>query len=144
MNAPESAHEQDLNETITVLNARLESRHLEATEQSGQIGDLKRELAEAIEQRDLAIAHDRQPYPTAWAYDQAVKALESHRQRADVAEAEVERLGKVIAEYQRQMGYLADDVERVEQAGQGHVHGVDGSPWRGSFKRALRILRGES
>ena len=26
-------------------------------------------------ERDLAIAHDRQPYPTAWAYEQACKAL---------------------------------------------------------------------
>jgi hypothetical protein len=50
-----SAHEQDLNETIAVLNARLESRHIEATEQSGQIGDLKRELAEVREKLSNAV-----------------------------------------------------------------------------------------
>ncbi|RPE40234.1 hypothetical protein EDD90_3270 [Streptomyces sp. Ag109_O5-1] len=33
------------------------------------------EQAELRRDRDLAIAHDRQPYPTAWAYEQACKAL---------------------------------------------------------------------
>ena len=39
--------------------------------------------------RDLAIAHDRQPYPTAWAYERACEALEKHRLRADSLEAAV-------------------------------------------------------
>jgi hypothetical protein len=38
-----------------------------------------------LDERDAAIAHDTQPYPTVWAYEQACRAL------AD-AEAEVERL----------------------------------------------------
>jgi len=46
----------------------------------------------APKEPDLAIAHDRQPYPTAWAYGQACKALEHHRQRADEAEAELARI----------------------------------------------------
>ena len=50
--------------------------------------ELRAVLAEAVRERDLAIAHDRQPYPTAWAYEQACRALEEHRQRADKAEAE--------------------------------------------------------
>jgi hypothetical protein len=33
------------------------------------------EQAELRRERDLAIAHDRQPYPTAWAYEQACAAL---------------------------------------------------------------------
>lgn len=33
------------------------------------------EQAELRRERDLAIAHDRQPYPTAWAYEQACKTL---------------------------------------------------------------------
>lgn len=33
------------------------------------------EQAELRRERDLAITHDRQPYPTAWAYEQACKAL---------------------------------------------------------------------
>jgi hypothetical protein len=46
------------------------------------IPDLLRALREAERQRDFAIAHDRQPYPTVWAYEQACKAL-----RASQAEA---------------------------------------------------------
>ncbi len=49
--------------------------------------DLKAKLAACEKERDLAIAHDRQPYPTAWAYEQACKALEKHRARADRLEA---------------------------------------------------------
>jgi hypothetical protein len=48
------------------------------------------------EERDLAIAHDRQPYPTVWAYEQACKALESWRERAEKAEAEIGRLHAAI------------------------------------------------
>ncbi|MEV4287387.1 hypothetical protein AB0K40_17925 [Nonomuraea bangladeshensis] len=54
------------------------------------------ELEQAREDRDQAIAHDRQPYPTQWAYDQACAALEQHRQRADAAEAEVARLRALL------------------------------------------------
>jgi hypothetical protein len=44
------------------------------------------ELEQLHRERDLAVAHDRQPYPTAWAYEQACKALRKHQQRADAAE----------------------------------------------------------
>ncbi|UDM00047.1 hypothetical protein [Streptomyces longhuiensis] len=41
------------------------------------------EHAELRRERDLAIAHDRQPYPTAWAYEQACAAL---RRKTDTIE----------------------------------------------------------
>ncbi|WP_435601290.1 hypothetical protein [Streptomyces sp. C10-9-1] len=48
------------------------------------------QLAEKLrEERDLAVAHDRQPYPTADAYEKACTALEAHRARADRAEEEL-------------------------------------------------------
>lgn len=50
------------------------------------------ELDALRRERDLAVAHDRQPYPTAWAYEQACKALEKHRKRAEVAEALLDRV----------------------------------------------------
>lgn len=56
------------------------------------IAHIEPELAKLREERDLAVAHDRQPYPTAWAYTQACRALEYHRQRADKAEAELARI----------------------------------------------------
>jgi hypothetical protein len=45
------------------------------------------EQADLRRERDLAIAHDRQPYPTAWAYEQVCKARTKHQERADAAEA---------------------------------------------------------
>ncbi|MEU4578965.1 hypothetical protein [Nonomuraea sp. NPDC023979] len=45
-------------------------------------------LAVRDEELERAVAHDRQPYPTQWAYNQACAALEKHRARADQAEAE--------------------------------------------------------
>lgn len=50
------------------------------------------EMAKLREERDLAIAHDRQPYPTAWAYEQACKALNAWRERAETAEAAIARV----------------------------------------------------
>lgn len=44
---------------------------------------LRDALVQAENDRDEAIAHDRQPYPTSWAYDQACAALEKHRTRAE-------------------------------------------------------------
>ncbi|GAA2990363.1 hypothetical protein GCM10017559_07950 [Streptosporangium longisporum] len=52
------------------------------------VTELLAEVDRLAEERDQAIAHDRQPYPTQWAYDHACEALEKHRQRADNAEAE--------------------------------------------------------
>ncbi len=43
-------------------------------------------LKAAREDRDLAIAHDRQPYPTPWAYEQACAAL--HRREREVIDLE--------------------------------------------------------
>lgn len=65
---------------------------------------IEKELVEARRERDLAIAHDRQPYPTAWAYKQACKALEKHRQRADL---------------------LVDEIGKIRDLAYGYVHPTD-------------------
>jgi len=57
-----------------------------------------RALEEAQRERDLAIAHDRQPYPTAWAYEQVCKARDKHQARAEQAEAARERLREALME----------------------------------------------
>lgn len=41
---------------------------------------------------ERAIAHDSQPYPTAWAYEQACAAREKWQQRAIEAEAQIAAL----------------------------------------------------
>ncbi|MEV4174008.1 hypothetical protein [Nonomuraea sp. NPDC049709] len=53
------------------------------------------QLEQLRKERDQAIAHDRQPYPTQWAYDQACAALETHRARADAAEAINDRIAQL-------------------------------------------------
>jgi hypothetical protein len=58
-----------------------------------------RRLEQLTRARDLAIAHDRQPYPTAWAYEQACKALETHRKRADDAEATLAAIQRLADRY---------------------------------------------
>lgn len=52
----------------------------------------KQVLEEAEEERDLAIAHDRQPYPTAEAYEKVCAARTKWQEQAEAAQAEVERL----------------------------------------------------
>ena len=42
-------------------------------------------------ERDLAVLHDRQPYPTAWAYEKACEALE--KAKKEIA-AQVEQIGE--------------------------------------------------
>jgi uncharacterized membrane protein YccC len=54
------------------------------------------EMARLREERDQALAHDRQPYPTQWAYDQTCAALETQRQRAEQAEAANNRAAALI------------------------------------------------
>src|ERR1035437_7936571 len=48
-----------------------------AVEMAAQVQEAERlaslEISSMRYERDLAIAHDRQPYPTAWAYEQACK-----------------------------------------------------------------------
>jgi hypothetical protein len=56
-----------------------------STQELEQLQAAQAEITEVRRERDLAIAHDRQPYPTAWAYEQASNALQA-------AHAEVERL----------------------------------------------------
>jgi hypothetical protein len=54
----------------------------DAVQFAALVDEAHRQQTELRRDRDLAIAHDRQPYPTAWAYEQACKAL--HRKEAAV------------------------------------------------------------
>lgn len=57
---------------------------------------LRAELVDVYTQLQLAIGHDRQPYPTAWAYEQSCAAREAHRARADAALAVVARVRAIV------------------------------------------------
>lgn len=69
----------------TTETATEHAKHVVEQHTNGRIAELEAE-------RDQAIAHDRQPYPTAWAYEQACAALEKHRERAEKAEAAIARV----------------------------------------------------
>ena len=59
-------------------------------------------LAEVERERDLAIAHDRQPYPTAHAYEQVCKALETSR-------ASCEAMQKAVKAWKAHLDVFHDD-----------------------------------
>jgi uncharacterized Zn finger protein (UPF0148 family) len=56
-----------------------------------RIAELRAELERVTKEWDLAIAHDTQPYPTAWAYEQACKALENAKTERDKAREQRDR-----------------------------------------------------
>ena len=69
------------------LRGAADTRFIAALVNAFRAGDLvPRSALDAVtKERDLAIAHDRQPYPTAWAYEQACRVM--HEAKAELAEA---------------------------------------------------------
>lgn len=60
---------------------------------------LREQLARAIHERDLAVAHDRQPYPTAEAYEKVCAALNEHKERLAQVEKERTRLETLLEDF---------------------------------------------
>ena len=56
------------------------------------LADTQARLAEVEWERDLALAHDRQPYPTAHAYEQVCKALETTSARCEAMREALEKV----------------------------------------------------
>jgi hypothetical protein len=57
---------------------------------------LQQRVAEAERERDLAVAHDRQPYPTAAAYELVCAARDKWQARAETAEQRVAGLEEAV------------------------------------------------
>ena len=57
---------------------------------------LRERVAELERERDLAVAHDTQPYPTAAAYDVVCKARAIWQRRANTADARVVELAGAL------------------------------------------------
>ena len=75
--------------------------HALLSDAAEEIRRLSFELNRVEHELDLAVAHDRQPYPSAESYERACAELEQQRQRADRAEArlrESESLGDFMTE----------------------------------------------
>lgn len=82
------------------------------------VNDLRADLAACQEERDLAIAHDRQPYPTAWAYEQVCRVKDELEAKLAACEQERDELKSVVLSvYRSQMGVPAvqalDDLRKV-------------------------------
>lgn len=63
------------------------------------VGQLQRE-------RDLAVAHDTQPYPTAWAYEQTCKVLNEKREQIKLLTAELTTLRTQLSSAQQRVEEL--------------------------------------
>lgn len=83
-------------EPYTVIDTYRDERHAAADE----IERLRAERDKARRDRDLAISHDRQPYPTQWAYDRVCAARTKWQERAEKAEAELAALKAMRAAFE--------------------------------------------
>jgi hypothetical protein len=74
-----------------------------------------RRMEQLRHERDLAVAHDRQPYPTQWAYDQACAALREQRERAEEAEAAITRVRAKVTDWrewnEEENAWAINDIE---------------------------------
>ena len=70
-----------------VLTADLQAAWERTDDLTAQVAALTSRAEAAERERDEAIAHDRQSYPTASAYETACAALQQWRVRAEAAEA---------------------------------------------------------
>lgn len=91
------------------------------------LATIRTALSQAYRERDLAIAHDRQPYPTAWAYEQVCKALHSKedalsqantaREKADDSLEAIKQLIEVAQRRNRDIPWSRiQDIIRLAQA----------------------------
>ncbi len=71
---------------------------------------------ELIRERDLAIAHDRQAYPTQWAYDQAFKVLNEYKKENTELKEKVRTLsveGGHVAWERDDLKKLLNETEKI-------------------------------
>lgn len=83
---------RELQEENADLRLGRESHHLCEQLAESRIAELEAENARLQLDVKLAEAHDRQPYPTAHAYEQACKVMHAAKERVAELEAENERL----------------------------------------------------
>lgn len=79
---------EDENDSIRHQCERSNASYIDAINSNDE---LRKELAEAKKERDLAIAHDRQAYPTADAYERVCATLEKTKKQLAEARAALQR-----------------------------------------------------
>lgn len=85
-----------------------ERSHIEA-QAADAITTLRSERDALVKERDLAIAHDRQPYPTAHAYEQACKSLREAQADLAASREACRVLGAEIRERAKHSGIAMDN-----------------------------------
>jgi hypothetical protein len=94
----------------------------------------------ALAERDQAIAHDRQPYPTAWAYEQACAALRRRTVERDQARADVRGLWSLVA-LRASAVVLPEDAEQQIASAVAQSAGSDWATYPGAHRIAASVLR---
>jgi hypothetical protein len=89
-----------------------------------------REMEQLRRERDQAIAHDRQPYPTAHAYERACAALHRHRDRAELLTATLREVLNAFTTARRDDGVIAGHFL------EGAIHPDDMNRWRAALEPA--------
>ena len=64
--------------------------------QLDRVRELETALRERTRERDLAVEHDRQPYPTAWAYEQACRVLNERTAERDLLQARIDTIAETL------------------------------------------------
>ena len=75
--------------------------------------DLRIELEAVKEERDLAILHDSQPYPTPWAYEQVCEAKSKYEKELEAAKNERDAWEDSAAQFHRNSEWLRGLLEET-------------------------------
>jgi len=75
--------------------------------------DLRIELEAVKKERDLAILHDSQPYPTPWAYEQVCEAKNKYEKELKESKDKVEELYKVIHRLEKELSEANKKLQMV-------------------------------
>jgi hypothetical protein len=73
------------------------------------------EVDRLTEERDMAIAHDTQPYPTAWAYEQACRVRDEARSEVARLAAENAQYAGMVAAWPETWGGVVDAAKAEER-----------------------------
>jgi hypothetical protein len=133
--------EQSVQDAFDALARRLEGAGAEATRETSLRVQWQSRAIAAERERDLAVAHDRQPYPTAEAYEKVCAARTKWQERAEAAESALAERTRRVEALEGRIRDLAEQAERQSKLNPpalGDPIAVAG-PW--AWKRMAELLR---
>jgi hypothetical protein len=99
------------------------------------------ERDEARRERDLAIAHDTQPYPTAWAYEQACRVMREREAERDALQARLDTVDEMFRECRRNYYRLVHSIGCSEDDAASEVLGHAYLLFNGNLDRKIAITK---